>query len=105
MVNVGVADTTVSASQQQTLSGRGAHVYTAHRGWLGVVTGITAASTEGVLVSINNKTMLTAVTFSLKRVKLLLTASNLAFLCICGFISTTHFSCTQLPKIAAYSTK
>jgi len=26
------------------------HVYTAHRGWLGVVTGISAASTGGVLV-------------------------------------------------------
>jgi len=43
VVNVGVADTTVSASQQQTLSGRGARVYTAHRGWLGVVMGISAA--------------------------------------------------------------
>jgi len=31
---------TVSASQEQTLSGRGARVYTAHKGWLGVVTGI-----------------------------------------------------------------
>ena len=41
---------TVSASQEQTLSGRGARVYTAHRGWLGVVTGINAASTGVVLV-------------------------------------------------------
>jgi len=41
----------MSASQQQRLSGRGASVYTAHRGWLGVVTGIiSAASTGGVLV-------------------------------------------------------
>ena len=40
----------MSASQEQTLSGRGARVYNAHRGWLGVVTGISAASTEGVLV-------------------------------------------------------
>jgi len=41
----------MSASQEQTLSGRGARVYTAHRGWLGVVTGIiSAASTVGVLV-------------------------------------------------------
>jgi len=32
------------------LSGKGARVYTAHRGWLGVVTGISAASTGGVLV-------------------------------------------------------
>jgi len=32
------------------LSGRGACVYTAHRGWLGVVTGIGAASTGGILV-------------------------------------------------------
>jgi len=39
-----------SASQQQTLSGTCARVYTAHRGWLGVVTGISAASTGGVLV-------------------------------------------------------
>jgi len=29
----------MSASQEQTLSGRGVRVYTAHRGWLGVVTG------------------------------------------------------------------
>ena len=40
---------TVSATQEQTLSGRGARVYTAHRGWLGVVTGINAASTGSVL--------------------------------------------------------
>jgi len=32
-----------SASQQQTLSGTGARVYTAQRGWLGVVTSISAA--------------------------------------------------------------
>jgi len=38
------------ASQEQTLSGTGARVYTAHRGWLGVVMGISAASTGGVLV-------------------------------------------------------
>ena len=44
---------TMSASQEQTLSGRGTHVYNAHRGWLGVVTGINAASTGGVLVLIN----------------------------------------------------
>jgi len=43
-----------SASQQQTLSGAGARVYTAHRGCLGVVTGISAASTGGVLVALNN---------------------------------------------------
>jgi len=41
---------TWSASQQQTLSGTGARVYTAHRGWLGVVTDISAASTLGFLV-------------------------------------------------------
>jgi len=40
----------VSASQGQTLSGIGARVYTAHRGWLGVVTGISAASTGTILV-------------------------------------------------------
>jgi len=39
----------VSASQEQTLSGKGARVYTAHRIWLGVVTGISAASSWGVL--------------------------------------------------------
>jgi len=39
---------TVSASQEQMLSGRGARVHTAHGGWLGVVTGISAAG--GVLV-------------------------------------------------------
>jgi len=38
------------ASQEQTMSGRGARVYTAHRGWLGVVMGISAALTGGVLV-------------------------------------------------------
>jgi len=54
-VTVGVVEVawsthaTVSASQEHTLSGRGARVYTAHRGWLGVVTGISAASTVGVL--------------------------------------------------------
>ena len=41
-----------SASQEQTLSGTCARVYTAHRGWLGVVTGISAASTGGFLVII-----------------------------------------------------
>jgi len=41
----------VSASQQQTLSGRGARAYIAHRGWLGVVRGISAASTGNVLVT------------------------------------------------------
>jgi len=39
-----------SSSQEQTLSGTRAHVYTAHRGWLGVVMGISAASTGGLLV-------------------------------------------------------
>jgi len=33
-----------------TRHGRGARVYTAHRGWLGLVTGISAAATEDVLV-------------------------------------------------------
>jgi len=42
--------TAVSASQEQTLRGRGAHVYTAHRGWLGVVMGISADSTGSVPV-------------------------------------------------------
>ena len=40
----------VSASQEQMLSGTGARVYIAHMDWLGVVTGITVASTGGVLV-------------------------------------------------------
>jgi len=40
VVEVGVVDTRY---------GRGARVYTAHRSWLGVVTGISAASTGGVL--------------------------------------------------------
>jgi len=40
----------LSASQEQTLSGRGARVYTEHRDSLGVVTDISAASTGGVLV-------------------------------------------------------
>ena len=51
MVEVGV-----SASQEQTLSDTGARVYTAHRGWFGVVTGISAASTGGVLVPIRYAT-------------------------------------------------
>ena len=38
----------MSAIEKQTLSGRGARVY-----WLRVVTGISAASTGGVLVFIN----------------------------------------------------
>jgi len=47
-VTVGVVDTRYgSAIQEPTLSGRGARVYTAHRGWLGAVTGISAASTAG----------------------------------------------------------
>jgi len=41
VVEVGVVDTRY---------GRGARVYTAHRGWLGLVTGISAAATEDVLV-------------------------------------------------------
>jgi len=45
---VGVVDTRLAAA---TLGGRGARVYTA-RGWLGVVTGISAASIGGVLVYI-----------------------------------------------------
>ena len=47
---------TMSASQEQMLSGRGARVYTAHRGWLGVVTGISAPSTGGVLVKVSDET-------------------------------------------------
>ena len=46
VVEVGVVDT-VLTSQEETLSGTGARVYTAHRGWLGVVMGISAASTGG----------------------------------------------------------
>jgi len=40
-----------SGSQQQVLSSTGARVYTAHRGWMGVVTGVSAASTEGDLLN------------------------------------------------------
>ena len=36
------------------MSGRGARVYTAHTGWLGVVTGTSAASTGGVLISVTS---------------------------------------------------
>jgi len=43
VVEVGVVDTRYGVSQPATLSGTGARVYTAHRGWLGVVTGISAA--------------------------------------------------------------
>jgi len=50
-VTVGVVDTRYRVSQpEQTLSGRGARVYTAHRGWLGMMTGISAASTGGFLI-------------------------------------------------------
>ena len=52
-VTVRVVEVGVSANQQQILSGTGARVYTAHRGWLGVVTGVSAASTGGVLVVYN----------------------------------------------------
>jgi len=48
-VTVGVVKTCLAAAM---LSGISAHVYTAHRGWLGVVTGISAASTGGILVII-----------------------------------------------------
>ena len=40
----------LSASREQMLSGTGARVYTAHRGWLGVVTGISADSTGSILM-------------------------------------------------------
>ena len=49
-VTVGVVDTRLTAA---TLSGRGARLYCT-QGGLGVVTGISAASTEGVLVLIND---------------------------------------------------
>ena len=50
-VTVGVVEVGVVDSQEQMLSGRSARVYTAHRGWMGVVvTGISAASTGAVLV-------------------------------------------------------
>jgi len=49
-VTVDVVEVGVSASQEQTLSGTGARVYTAHSGWLVVVTGVSADSTGGVLV-------------------------------------------------------
>jgi len=50
VVEVDVVDTHLAAA---TLSGRSAPVCTVglHRGWLGVVTGISEASTGGVLVS------------------------------------------------------
>ena len=55
-VTVGVVEVGEVDCQEQTLSGRGAHVYTAHMGWLGVVTGISAASTGGVLVNLTSGT-------------------------------------------------
>jgi len=51
--------TNVSASPEQMLRGRAARVYTAHEGWLGVVTGISAASTGDVLVAIITTAILT----------------------------------------------
>ena len=45
-----MVDTRLAAA---TLSGTGARVYIARRRWLGVVTGISAASTGGVLVLIS----------------------------------------------------
>jgi len=44
---------TCDGGRGQTLSGTGARVYTAHRGWLGVAAGISAASTGGVQVQYN----------------------------------------------------
>jgi len=41
------------ANRSLTGPGPGARVYTAHRGWLGMVTGISAASTGNVLVYTN----------------------------------------------------
>jgi len=52
-VTVGVIEVgMVMASQELTLSGTGARVFTEHRGWVGVVTAINAASTGGFLVHI-----------------------------------------------------
>ena len=48
VVEVGVVDTRYGVSQPG--AGTGARVYTAHRGWLGVVMSISAASTGGVLM-------------------------------------------------------
>jgi len=52
VVEVGVVNTRYGVSQPAADAERrrGARVYTAHRGWLGVVTGISAASTGGFLV-------------------------------------------------------
>jgi len=54
-VTVGEVKWAWSASQEQTLSGTGARVYTAHRGSLGMLTDIGAASTGGVLVLTTDK--------------------------------------------------
>ena len=48
-----MVDTRLAAA---TLSGTGARVYAAHRGWLGVVTGISVASTGGILVGTEHRT-------------------------------------------------
>ena len=51
VVEVGVVDTRYGVSQPGADAERyRCAVYTAHSGWLGVVTGISAASTGGVLV-------------------------------------------------------
>jgi len=44
---------TVSASHDHMLSATGASVYIAHRGWLGMVMGISPASTGSILVCLN----------------------------------------------------
>jgi len=58
VVKVGVVDTRLAAV---TLTARGARVYAAHRGWLGVVTGISEASTGGVLVTYTHINTVTTV--------------------------------------------
>jgi len=52
------------------------HIYTAHRGWLGVVTGISAASTRGVIVLLINNAVLDVFILSLIFINCKKTAST-----------------------------
>jgi len=76
---VGVVDTPYGVSQPgaETLSGTGARVYTAHRGWLSVVTGISAASTGGVLVIIDSYYLVPIICFRQHKATLVIHTSQL----------------------------
>jgi len=83
-----------TASQEQTLSGTGALVYTAHRGWLGVVTAIGAASTGGFLVYIMRVRCVGPVLmwFVSERSVVLLVKLDSLLVCWCGVLVNGQWS-------------